>query len=117
MIEDKLKKVQTDEERRYIIGKIRATLDRIIELDDTIPLAIHINNIFKSSGEVSSTNKLQYPYHWTNDKLYGKVDEYYKKHRKAMEDRFDGIEDEPIDEEFLKERMKINTEVYGQIKK
>lgn len=103
--EERFKKAQSDQDRRFKLGKITAYEARIIELDDKVPLAQHWHTILRSKGGKES-------YYWDNDKLLGRIEEYYKEYRKIVEDRFDNL-DGSIDEDFLTSRVKKTPTVYG----
>ncbi len=86
-MENKLKEIQSDRDRRYIIGKIEAYLTRIFELDDKKPIAEHLVTILRSKGDSSP------PYTWKNDVLLGKMEAYYKEFRNLKEEEYDGDTD------------------------
>lgn len=83
---DKIKKIQSDTEKRYIRNKIEAIMPRIMELDPTVPVAQHFYTILRTKGKEDSA------YYWDDNKLLGVMEEYYKEFRKLTDEKYDGTE-------------------------
>lgn len=81
---DKLKEIQSEQNRRYIRGKIEAYITRIFELDSDKPVAQHFWTILRSKGDGST------PFNWNDDKFLGVIESYYKEFRKIKEEEYDG---------------------------
>jgi len=69
-MQDRINKIQSEQEKRYVRGKILAFLDRCVELNPEIPIMQHLWTIARPHSDD--------PFSWDNDKLLGKFEDYYR---------------------------------------
>ena len=77
-MEDRIKKVQTEQEKRFVRGKILVMFDRCVELSPDKKIAEHMWTILRPHNDN--------PYYWSDDKLLGKIESYFKQLSEIVED-------------------------------
>lgn len=91
----------------------RATIDRrLTEIYNTYPsitIARHNVTIFKAGGEFMGD-----PFYWNNEKTLKKIEQYQKQLSEQYNRDNSDFDDEPLDEEFLNERVSNNPKLYGK---